>query len=170
MENYWSKFASRQISRRRALQGATAVSAGVAALALVGCGGGDSATVEGDSSGLLSPRKDTTSQAVAGGTWSSFRDQDLISTNPLTNPQGNTASELIWAYGLLVKHSFAFDHKVGPEAITGDVANSWEISGDGLTVTMKMRPGLKFHNIPPVSGRAVSSSDVKFSFDTAEKT
>jgi len=174
MESYWSKFASRQISRRRALQGATAVGAGAATLALIGCGGGSSGGesngVAGDSSGLLSPRKDRTSQAVAGGTWSSFLDQDLGSLNPLTNVSGATAAhELIWSYGLLVKHSFAFDHKVGPEAITGDVAGSWEISGDGLTYTFKMRPGLKFHNIPPVNGRLVSSSDVKFSYDTHER-
>jgi peptide/nickel transport system substrate-binding protein len=169
MESYWTKFASRQINRRRALQSATAAGVGATALALIGCGDGGSANVEGDSSGLLSPKTDRTSQAVAGGTWSSFRDQDLISTNPLTNPQGNAASELIWAYGLLMKHSFAFDHKVGPEAITGDVAESWEISKDGLTYTVKMRPGLKFHNIPPVNGRLVGSSDVKFSFDTHER-
>lgn len=40
------------------------------------------------------------------------------------------------------------------------VAESYEISPDGLTYTFKLRSGVKFHN-----GQAVTSADVKFSYD-----
>ena len=172
MEGYWSKVTSSRLTRRRALQGAAALGVGAASLSLIGCGdGGDDSTgVKGDASGLLSAKADSTKQAVAGGTWSSYRDEDLISTNPLSNPQGAAQSELGWAYGLLTKHAFAVGRPVGADEMTGDVAESWEISPDGQQVTLKVRSGLKFHNIPPVNGRAVSSSDVKFSYDTAAQT
>ena len=46
----------------------------------------------------------------------------------------------------------------------GDVADSWEISSDKLTVTFKLRAGLTWHNIAPVNGRAFDADDVLFSW------
>jgi ABC-type transport system substrate-binding protein len=40
------------------------------------------------------------------------------------------------------------------------LAQSWDASADGLTVTWKLRQGVKFHN-----GREMTSDDVKFSID-----
>src|SRR5207237_394939 len=37
----------------------------------------------------------------------------------------------------------------------------------GLTWTVKLRPHAKFHNVSPVNGRAVTSDDVKFSWERA---
>ncbi len=48
-----------------------------------------------------------------------------------------------------------------PENLTklvGGVAESWEVSGDGRTITFKIRPGLKFH-----SGNPVTAEDVVYS-------
>ena len=39
--NYWTRWAKRRLSRRRLLTGAAGVGAGLAALSLVGCGGGE---------------------------------------------------------------------------------------------------------------------------------
>jgi peptide/nickel transport system substrate-binding protein len=44
--------------------------------------------------------------------------------------------------------------------ITGDLAQSWEISKDGLTFTFKIHPNVLFHD-----GSSLTSADVKASFD-----
>jgi ABC-type transport system substrate-binding protein len=71
---------------------------------------------------------------------------------------------------MLVKHGFAVDRNVGAEAITGDAAESWEISPDATQITLKLRPNLKLDPRPPTNGRNVTVQDVKYSWDTAEKT
>lgn len=45
------------------------------------------------------------------------------------------------------------------------LAESWDVSGDGLTFTLKLREGVKWHNLPPVNGREFTADDVKFTFD-----
>src|SRR5258705_10284665 len=56
-------------------------------------------------------------------------------------------------YSQLVR--FDADMNVVPE-----LAESWQISPDGLTWTFKLRPGVKFHD-----GQEMTSADVKFTFD-----
>jgi peptide/nickel transport system substrate-binding protein len=46
---------------------------------------------------------------------------------------------------------------------TGDLAESWQ-QADPVTYVFKLRPGVKFQNIPPVSGREVVAEDVVFSY------
>lgn len=58
-------------------------------------------------------------------------------------------------YSFLVRYDASQGGK-----ITGDLAKSWEISRDGLTYTFKIHDGVKFHD-----GSALTSADVKFSFD-----
>jgi peptide/nickel transport system substrate-binding protein len=48
--------------------------------------------------------------------------------------------------------------------IIGDAAQSWEFSPDKLTLTLKLRQGLKFHNIAPVNGRTMDIEDIKYNF------
>ena len=40
-----------------------------------------------------------------------------------------------------------------------DLAESWQVSSDGRTWTLKMRSGAKWHNKPPVNGRPFTSQD-----------
>ena len=47
----------------------------------------------------------------------------------------------------------------------GDLAESWNISDDGLTYTFNMRPDAKWHNLPPMNGRPVTAQDVAWSFE-----
>ncbi len=48
------------------------------------------------------------------------------------------------------------------QAITGDLAKSWDVSDDGLTVTFKLHENVKWHD-----GTPFTSKDVKFTFDSA---
>lgn len=172
VESYWSKLTEQRTTRRRVLGVAAGSGLAAAALSLIGCGGGEGGKASGgkDSSGLLGDKIDSSKQAVAGGTWPSYRDEDVISLNPLVNTQGAAQSELIWAYSMLVKHGFAAGHTVGAEAITGDAAESWEISPDAMQITLKLRPNLKLDPRAPTNGRNVTVQDVKYSWDTAERT
>jgi peptide/nickel transport system substrate-binding protein len=54
-----------------------------------------------------------------------------------------------------------------PENLTelvGGVAESWDVSGDGKSITFKVRPGLAFH-----SGNPVTAEDVVFSLQRVVK-
>ena len=46
-----------------------------------------------------------------------------------------------------------------------ELAESWEISEDGLTYTFHVQEGIKFQNVAPVNGRVLTAHDAKFSFD-----
>ena len=64
------------------------------------------------------------------------------------------------AHGLRVRLLGATENKV-----IGDIGQSWEFSPDGLTMTMKLRQGVKWHNKAPVNGRALDVDDVVFSWN-----
>lgn len=53
---------------------------------------------------------------------------------------------------------------------TGDLVESYETTADGLKWTMKLRKGVKFHDVAPVNGREVTTDDVKFSWGRATET
>ncbi|MDU9002742.1 ABC transporter substrate-binding protein [Sedimentitalea todarodis] len=58
------------------------------------------------------------------------------------------------------------EFKVGTTEVIPGLAESWEVSDDGLTVTFKLRQGVKFHsndNFTP--SRDFNADDVIFSFD-----
>jgi len=47
----------------------------------------------------------------------------------------------------------------------GDLAESWNASDDLLTYTFHLRPGIKWHNKPPLNGRPVTAQDVVWSYE-----
>lgn len=59
-------------------------------------------------------------------------------------------------YSTLLKYSGQYDNM----KIVGDVAESWEMSPDGLAYTFKLFKGVKFHD-----GAEMTSEDVKASYD-----
>lgn len=54
-------------------------------------------------------------------------------------------------------------------AMEPDLAKSWEISQDGRTWTFKLNPDVRWHNKPPVNGRAFTSADVGWTIDHVKK-
>lgn len=46
-----------------------------------------------------------------------------------------------------------------------ELAESWEVSGDGLEYMFHLSPDVTFHNIPPLNGRRLVADDVKFSWE-----
>ena len=50
------------------------------------------------------------------------------------------------------------------KVIKGLLAESWEISPDGLTYTFHIRKGVYWHNKPPMNGREFTAYDVEYNF------
>ncbi len=50
-------------------------------------------------------------------------------------------------------------------SLAGIIADSWEISQDGLILTVYLRHGVRFHNKAPAYGREVTAEDVKFCYE-----
>ena len=163
-ENYWESVAGQRLSRRRALVAAGATSLGAAFLAA--CGGGSSesgAKKEDQSNKLITQVADTYKQAKKGGTLKLNHFQDVQGLDPgFANLPNETVK--IFTYSWLMAYESGY---MGPSEnkVIGDIGESWEFSPDGLTMTVKVRQGVKWHNKAPVNGRALDVDDVVFSYD-----
>ncbi len=172
-EHYWDRYWQTRRNRRVVLRGAGVASLGAASMAAVGCGGDDSSD-ENDASSLATPTTapnpapttapaDPFAGAKKGGTYKLV----LTGDPPTIDPMGNL-SFLTRGVGCYV-HSRLFRYKAGPGISAtdvkpeGDLAESSEVSADGLKWTIKLRPA-KFHNIAPVNGRVLNTDDIKYSW------
>lgn len=146
----------RRLSRRRLL--ATGA-VGAAAVFLTACGGSNSDSGAGnDSRKLLTKAKDSSKEAVRGGTLKLSMTADLATWEPhrpvVVNAQGPGA---IFA-NLTERETRPLEPYTGD--ITGGIAESWEWSPDRLTLTLKLRNDAKFHPVAPVNGRNIDVDDV----------
>ncbi len=179
-DNYWDRFWRQERSRRRVMQGAGLAGVGAASMALVGCGGDDGDdTTDGGTSGLATATSGTGAAATAtpvdpfagakkGGTYR----LTMTGDPPSIDPYGNL-SFLTKGYIGAFAYSRLYRYKAGPGIRPADVrpipdlAEKAETSPDGLKWTITLKPGIKFHDIAPVSGRAMTTEDIKFSWARA---
>ena len=145
-----------------------ATGAGVGgSLLLAACGGGDKV---GDSkaTSLVSEVSESTSKAVAGGTWPSYVSSDTPGLDPMSNPASTVPPVANFAISRLFKYKLGtrVDRPTG--VVEGDAATSWEIAPDGLQLTLKLRQGMKFDQRPPTNGKELTAEDVLFSWSQFE--
>jgi peptide/nickel transport system substrate-binding protein len=161
---YWSNTLHKRLSRRRALGGGAAIGAAALAASLVACGdsGGDGDGEAG--SGLVSKPVDSTKQATKGGVMQSHFTTEQPHFDPLTGASAIYA-QTVHAYSRLLRFKVGTVEEPPDGAVEGDVANAWEVSQDGLQVTLKLRPNMKFDPRAPTNGRAITAQDVKWSWD-----
>ena len=63
------------------------------------------------------------------------------------------------------RDEFDFKTVFFPESfLTGRLAESWDISPDGLTYTFPIRKGVNWHNKAPMNGRPLTAKDVVYNF------
>lgn len=162
--NYWTTIGSGRMSRRTALRAGGLGVAGLAAAALVGCGDSeDGGTPSGATGGTGTSQPSGTQQeagsdpltaatliAAIGSDVGSMDPQSLGGTGGGNWP--NSSTHFGFA-GLAIT-----DQENGD--VVPNVAESWEESEDHLTITVKLRPDVKFHD-----GSPLTAEDVKFSMD-----
>ncbi|MCK9486485.1 MAG: ABC transporter substrate-binding protein [Dehalococcoidia bacterium] len=174
-ENYWSRTLGSRVSRRGVIRGAALGGAGLAGAALIGCGGDDDPTATPAPSGTAgatateSGTPDPFGNIKRGGILKSHRTSDPSSINPFGSASFTTKGIAGYVYSRFYKIASRPDanpYSVGAEE---DLAESAETE-DGQHWVVKLRPGSKFHNKAPVSGREVTSDDVVASWEalTAE--
>lgn len=149
-----------RVSRRRWLTGTATATAGAFALAASGCGGGTKDTPTTNSS-TGSIREAATAAAAAatpepagkpGGEIRVAMDQDPVSLDTHIEASYRTQWVVQGAYNRLL--DLSSDLVIGPE-----LATSWE-QPDPTTLTLKLRDGVKFHNVAPANGRTFTAEDV----------
>jgi ABC-type transport system substrate-binding protein len=163
LASYWDKVLNQRLSRRRALIG---TGAGGAALAfLAACGGGDddgggSGSGVKDSSGLLAKIEDTLKSAKQGGAMKWTQASEPLHFDGQAQGQAQLNIYNGMAYESLVRNKPGIGEPTRWTEVLPNLATSWEFSPDKTTITFKLRQGVKWQNIPPVSGRAFDADDV----------
>jgi peptide/nickel transport system substrate-binding protein len=97
------------------------------------------------------------SDAKRGGTLV-VRSGPIRGIDPHLETWGAALQVIHQTYNALLK----FNHD--GTKILPDLAESWE-QKDDVTYSFKLRQGVKFHNVPPVNGRELTSEDVKYSIE-----
>jgi peptide/nickel transport system substrate-binding protein len=155
MESYWDRVLARRISRRRSLAAAGWTAAAAAFLAA--CGGDDDDGGGGGDSGgtgTTGSGAPAAGEPQMGGTFGThYTTADTLSI--LATPAEYAA----------MGGQFVYDHLITTRTNENapfvlEAASGLE-QPDQITLTFKMRQGMKFHNFPPVNGREVTSDDVK---------
>jgi len=142
------EFLKGTLSRREAMMRAAGIGIGavVAGPALA------SAAPSGTGRARLGRDQDASPTPKTGGVLRMGMQADPTALDP--QKQSLTA---IWK---AVEHIYNSLTRVEPDlSIAPELAESWEVSEDGLTVTFKLRSGVKFHN-----GREVVADDVVYSY------
>jgi peptide/nickel transport system substrate-binding protein len=173
MKSYWETLAASRLSRRRVVVGGALAGASAAALSLVGCGGGGSKsstkttdTGPVDQSGLLNKPVDTSAQAKPGGAFKSVITADITTADPLSTNSFTTQIYVAeFTYPRMLRFKTAKDPQLATGESEGDLAESYELSPDKMSITFKIRPGMKWDPRSPTNAREIDASDVKFSWD-----
>src|SRR5690606_3662776 len=125
-------------------------------------GGATGSTGGGQSSGLVYTPEDTTSQAKPGGTYITTQN-NAYAIAPAPHHIGAHGGVAQRAYSQLFRIKHGRLQKTDGEPM-GDLADTWELSPDHLTLTIKLQPEAGFSPLEPVNGRIVDSEDVTFSW------
>jgi ABC-type transport system substrate-binding protein len=143
---------------------ATGMTAAAAAF-LAACGGSDDDGGGGgsgpqDTSGLLAKIEDTSKNAKVGGAmkWTQASEPLHFDGQAQGQAQLNIYNGMV--YESLVRNKPGIGEPTRWTEALPNLAESWEFSPDKTTITFKLRQGVKWQNVPPVSGRAFDSSDV----------
>ena len=141
-------------TRRRLIGAGAGVGLGASLAACGGRGKGPSST---------NSTAKATSSPKPGGQMNVPLLKDLSDFDPSGHASGDQAL-FEMAYDRLLDAKRAPDVKYTDLVLAPVLAQRWE-TPDGQTFTFHLQPGVKFADLPPVNGRALSAEDVKWSFE-----
>jgi peptide/nickel transport system substrate-binding protein len=96
---------------------------------------------------------------------------DMDTFGPILRPSGLVVGPLNFVHAQLLNHRFGPEYPIWNfDVTTGGLAESWEMSKDGLTYTFHLRKGVKWQNKPPLNGRELVANDVKWTVETHRAT
>ncbi len=150
----------RVINRRAFLRSSAGAGVGAAAIGLVGCGDDD----DDDEAATATATAGTATAAAAkpkyGGT---LRHNQPTGVAPHLDPH---TSSLTGAgnFSFMIYNSL-LRLRVKDQLPEPGLAATMPEQPDKTTFIFKLRPGVKFHNRPPVNGRVVTAEDVVFTFE-----
>jgi ABC-type transport system substrate-binding protein len=164
--NYWLRMQRNRIGRRRFLGGAAATGVGAAALGLVGCGDDDdepSATTAPAGSATTAAPSATTAAATTaaaqqtkGGTLRASSANNTWDTMDIDRSIFSTTAAFVHG----ITHEGVVHYSNFKEAkLEGALAEKWE-QPSTTSIRFSVRAGAKWHNKPPVNGRAVNAQDI----------
>jgi peptide/nickel transport system substrate-binding protein len=157
---YWTKILSARVSRRRAIVGGSVVGASLAALSAVGCSGkGSNQQIPTDVSSLVARPQVSTDKAKPGGTL-----QLQVAVDPRTfDSSGGGANANL--YLTFLKNTLGTPDKPADGSVQPNFFQSYELTDDGLQLTLKTRPNVKFDERAPTNGRVADAEDAAFSWN-----
>jgi len=187
--NYWQRLAARRLSRRRLLAGAAGTGAGLAALSLVGCGGGEEKPPSGSPSpgATAAPSPSPTGSSrifhrlgagphpplepvkTRGGVlrWFGFEAMAMDTFDPHQTQFGPLFSTHAAVFSKVLKYQDAYQG-----IMERDLAEAMPETPDELTYIVKIRPDVRFHDtekmrqaFPDTAGRQLTAEDVKYSIE-----
>lgn len=172
---YWDKWWNRRVTRRAVMGGGI----GIAGLAIVGCGGDDSPATQAPTSTSTSgpsptaPPLTSTATQIATSTGTPVPGGSIkiagwtggyVSWDPRFGDESDPTAYYTFTNDRLVTYRYGPQYGAVDFTPNPSLAESWE-QIDDLTVSFKIREGVKWRNVDPVNGRALDAQDILYSYD-----
>ena len=164
--SYWTQLRSRPVTRRSVLRGTLAGGAGLAGAALIGCGSGGGKPAAPAGGSPAAAVQNTAGQPVVSDSVIAIQSRDATSLDPGASTVYTIAERVGLVYprlfaSVLQNNADQNSNTLVPSYIT----QGWEAAGGGTQLTFKLKQGVKYQNIAPLSGREFTSEDVKFAIN-----
>src|SRR4029079_6166131 len=146
------------------LAASSAATLGAAFIAACG-GGSETGSKHTDKSGLVVALLNTTSSSKTGGTIKHWADGDAVHFDgTASNANGVINWVPAFAYPRMLRFATPKYPKQADSSVEGEAAESYELSADKLTLTFKLRQGMKWDSRAPTNNRVIHTEDILFSW------